>query len=135
MLNAYDNSILYTDYVTAGLIDILAANTKFDTGLLYVSDHGESLGEGGLYLHGLPYAMAPEEQTKVPLVLWMSDSLAKSERLNVGCLKAQASSPLSHDNLFHTVLGMMNVQTSSYRSALDFTAPCKPLPGGSYSGL
>lgn len=84
VINAYDNSILYTDYVTAGLIDILAANSKFDTALMYVSDHGESLGEGGLYLHGLPYAMAPDEQTKVPLVLWMSDSLAKSERLNVG---------------------------------------------------
>ncbi|MCE1115284.1 MULTISPECIES: phosphoethanolamine transferase [Pseudomonas] len=135
VINAYDNSILYTDYVTAGLIDILAANSKFDTALMYVSDHGESLGEGGLYLHGLPYAMAPDEQTKVPLVLWMSDSLAKSERLNVGCLKAQASSPLSHDNLFHTVLGMMSVQTSSYRSALDFTAPCKPLAGSTYSGL
>lgn len=135
VINAYDNSILYTDYVTAGLIDILAANSKFDTALMYVSDHGESLGEGGLYLHGLPYAMAPDEQTKVPLVLWMSDSLAKSERLNVGCLKAQASSPLSHDNLFHTVLGMMGVQTSSYRSALDFTAPCKPLAGSTYSGL
>jgi lipid A ethanolaminephosphotransferase len=63
----------------------------------------------------------------------MSDSLAKSEKVNVGCLKAQTTSPLSHDNLFHTVLGMMNVQTSSYRSALDFTAPCKPLAGGSYS--
>ncbi|MCI1021458.1 phosphoethanolamine--lipid A transferase [Pseudomonas putida] len=135
VINAYDNSILYTDYVTAGLIDILAANNKFDTALMYVSDHGESLGEGGLYLHGLPYAMAPDEQTKVPLVLWMSDSLAKSERLNLGCLKAQTSSPLSHDNLFHTVLGMMNVQTSSYRSALDFMAPCKTLAGSTYSGL
>jgi lipid A ethanolaminephosphotransferase len=79
--------------------------------------------------------MAPDEQTKVPLVLWMSDSLAKSEKVNVGCLKAQTTSSLSHDNLFHTVLGMMNVQTSSYRSALDFTAPCKPLAGGFYSGL
>ena len=135
VINAYDNSILYTDYVTAGLIDILAANTKFDTALMYVSDHGESLGEGGLYLHGLPYAMAPDEQTKVPMVLWMSDSIAKSERLNMGCLKAQTNSPLSHDNLFHTVLGMMSVQTSSYRSALDFTAPCKPLAGSTYSGL
>lgn len=135
VINAYDNSILYTDYVTAGLIDILAANSKFDTALMYVSDHGESLGEGGLYLHGLPYAMAPDEQTKVPLVLWMSGAFAKSERLNMGCLKVQASSPLSHDNLFHTVLGMMNVQTSSYRSALDFTAPCKTLAGSTYSGL
>ncbi|MDZ4020599.1 phosphoethanolamine transferase [Pseudomonas sichuanensis] len=125
VVNAYDNSILYTDYVTSGVIDILASNTKFDTALLYVSDHGESLGEGGLYLHGLPYAMAPDEQTKVPLVLWMSDSLAKSEGLNVGCLRTQENSPLSHDNLFHTVLGMMDVQTSSYRSALDLTTPCK----------
>lgn len=135
VVNAYDNSILYTDYVTAGLIDILAANTKFDTALMYVSDHGESLGESGLYLHGLPYAMAPIEQTRVPLVLWMSDSLTKSERFNVSCLKAEANSPLSHDNLFHTTLGMMNVQTSSYQSALDFTAPCKPSVGGSYSDL
>ena len=69
------------------------------------------------------------------MVLWMSDSIAKSERLNMGCLKAQTNSPLSHDNLFHTVLGMMSVQTSSYRSALDFTAPCKPLAGSTYSGL
>ena len=133
VINAYDHSILYTDYVTSALIDILAANTRFDTALMYVSDHGESLGEGGLYLHGLPYAMAPSEQTKVPLVLWMSDPMAKNEGLDVGCLRAQASSPLSHDNLFHTVLGMMSVQTSSYRSMLDFTAPCRPLDVSSKS--
>ena len=61
MTNAYDNTIAYTDKVLADLIDLLAMQEGLSTSLIYVSDHGESLGEKGLYLHGAPYFMAPDE--------------------------------------------------------------------------
>ena len=71
--NAYDNSIAYTDEILAQTIEFLRAEDQLTTALLYVSDHGESLGEAGLYLHGAPYFLAPEFQIKVPMILWMSD--------------------------------------------------------------
>lgn len=127
IVNAYDNSLSYTDYVLGQTIDLLKRNTqRFDTGMLYVSDHGESLGENGLYLHGLPYAMAPREQTHIPMLLWLSDGLAHSAALDVGCLQQQRGQALSHDNLFHSMLGLMKVQTSVYRADLDLFRPCQP---------
>jgi lipid A ethanolaminephosphotransferase len=111
-------------------IDLLKANAKrFDTGMLYVSDHGESLGEKGLYLHGVPYALAPREQTHVPLVLWLSDGLRERRRINLACLEAHRGEPLSHDNLFHTVLGLAAVRTSIYQPERDFLRDCRA-PGG-----
>ena len=71
--------------------------------MLYVSDHGESLGENGVYLHGLPYWMAPKAQTGVPLILWMSQSFAQGQNLSYECLKHQQQQALSHDHLFHSL--------------------------------
>ena len=96
----------------------------FQTGLIYVSDHGESLGESGLYLHGLPYAMAPQQQTHVPLVVWLSPALQQRSGVGGKCLRAQADRPISHDHLFHSVLGLMDVQTKAHDLALDMLAPC-----------
>lgn len=127
IVNAYDNSLSYTDYVLGQTIDLLKRNSqRFDTGMLYVSDHGESLGENGLYLHGLPYAMAPREQTHIPMLLWLSDGLARSAALDAGCLRQQSGRTLSHDNLFHSMLGLMKVQTSAYRADLDLFRACQP---------
>ena len=89
--------------------------------LLYVSDHGESLGENNLYLHGLPYAIAPPEQTHVPLLLWP----ATREGWQADCLQRLRDAPLSHDHLFHTVLGLVGVGASEYRPALDAFAACR----------
>lgn len=124
--NAYDNTLLYTDHVLGKVIDMLKANdSRFDTAMLYVSDHGESLGEKGVYLHGLPYAMAPAEQTHVPMVLWLSPQLAANRGISQPCMAQRTDTALSHDNLFHSVLGLMNVQTSVYRDTLDLFQPCQ----------
>ncbi|MGD9871746.1 MAG: phosphoethanolamine transferase [Thauera sp.] len=124
--NSYDNALLYTDHVLARSIDLLQVLApRYDTALLYVSDHGESLGENGLYLHGLPYSIAPAEQTRVPMVMWISSGFAARNRLDPACLRTQADKPAAHDNLFHTVLGLLDVRTSVRDDTLDLTAVCR----------
>lgn len=123
--NAYDNTILYTDHLLASLIGFLKSHAPhYDSALLYVSDHGESLGENNLYLHGLPYAIAPEEQVHIPLLMWFSEHFSQRFGIDTSCLRMQRSLPFSHDNLFDTVLGMLNIQTSVYRRDNDILAPC-----------
>ena len=82
--------------------------------MLYVSDHGESLGEGGLYLHGMPYAIAPDVQKNVPFVMWLSPAFRRSFGVSPGCLRSRADQPASHDNLFHSLLGVLDVETVAY---------------------
>jgi len=122
--NAYDNALLATDELLDATVDLLKRQPGLDTALLYVSDHGESLGENGLYLHGLPYPIAPAEQLKVPMVAWLSDGFAKSRGIDGACLRARATRPTQHDHLFHSVLGLMQVRTRAYRDALDVFAAC-----------
>ncbi len=124
--NAYDNSLLYTDFVVSRVIDFLeGAQKTHDTALLYVSDHGESLGEGGLYLHGMPYAIAPDVQKKVPLVMWLSPAFQRGFGVSQSCLRGRSAQPLSHDHLFHSLLGILDVQTSAYETGMDLFAPCR----------
>jgi lipid A ethanolaminephosphotransferase len=126
VVNAYDNAILYTDHVLASLVDALqSSSADIDGALLYVSDHGESLGEKGLYLHGIPYAIAPSQQTHVPMLLWLSAALTNSGDVNARCLRARADRAYSHDNLFHSVLGLLNVGTSVYRAERDIFEGCR----------
>lgn len=126
IVNSYDNALLYTDHVLGRTIDLLKSlEHQYDTALLYVSDHGESLGENGIYLHGLPYAIAPREQTQVPMVMWFSPGYAARNRLDSGCLRAQAAKPVAHDNLFHTMLGLLDVVTADRDGALDLAASCR----------
>lgn len=118
IVNAYDNAVLYTDFFLARTIDFLKGNSgRFETAMFYVSDHGESLGERGLYLHGLPYLIAPEEQKRVASVVWLGEEMKKD--LNYGEIKAKASQPISHDNVFHSVLGLFEIESSVYRKELD----------------
>jgi lipid A ethanolaminephosphotransferase len=124
--NAYDNALLYTDHILAEVIDTLGAHgDRLDKAMIYMSDHGESLGENGLYLHGAPYMFAPEEQTHVPFVIWTSPGLRQSTKIDMPCLSAKAGAPHSHDNLFHSVLGLMQVKTKVYDPALDVFAGCR----------
>ena len=124
IVNAYDNALLYTDHVLASLIAKLqAAAPQVDTAVLYVSDHGESLGENNLYLHGLPYAIAPDLQKKVPMVLWLSSGAAAG--LDTACLRRRAAQPAAHDHLFHTLLGLLDVKTSLYEGDWDLTRDCR----------
>ena len=125
--NAYDNTIAYTDQILADTIAFLDAQVQLSTALLYISDHGESLGEGGLYLHGSPYFMAPEHQTRVPMILWMSQTFQSQFGIDKGCLSAKTDSALSHDNLFHSLLGMLDIQTDVRNPDLDLFAACRTL--------
>ncbi len=119
--NTYDNAILYTDYFLAKVIAFLKHNSeKFETALLYVSDHGESLGEKGVYLHSLPYLIAPKEQTNVAAILWLEDSL--KQEFDPNGLNKLADANLSHDNIFHTILGLFEIETTTYRKDLDILA-------------
>lgn len=124
VVNAYDNSILATDQLLAAVIRRLAQQTDSVPAMLYLSDHGESLGENGVYLHGMPYWMAPATQTKVPMIWWMSDQFSMSQQLSKTCLPLQANKELSHDHLFHSLLGLFKVRTTLYRPELDFLRPC-----------
>jgi lipid A ethanolaminephosphotransferase len=130
IVNAYDNTIAYTDWFLAQVIDLLDASDRVIPAMYYVSDHGESLGEGGLYLHGTPYFMAPEYQTRVPMVLWMSERFRDSLALDAGCLSAGAADPVSHDNLFSTVLGMLDVTTAAKDTGLDLAGVCRQAVAG-----
>jgi lipid A ethanolaminephosphotransferase len=124
IVNAYDNSIAYTDHILATTIDMLKAHEdRLAPSMIYMSDHGESLGEKGLFLHGAPWVVAPAQQTHIPFVLWLGDEAKR--RTNPACWAKQVSEPHSHDNLFHTVLGMMDVDTSVRNPALDLMAVCQ----------
>lgn len=126
IVNAYDNALLYTDHVLSRTIEFLESQAhRYDSALVYVSDHGESLGEKGLYLHGIPYAIAPDEQTKVPMTWWLSPGYAASFGLDMACLKQEAKQSRTHDNLFHTTLGLLQVQSSEYEPRLDITRACR----------
>lgn len=128
IVNAYDNTLLYTDHVIAQAIRLLKRQeSRYDTALVYVSDHGESLGEHNLFLHGMPRAIAPREQTQVPMVMWMSPGFSAGLGLDTGCLRSQAAVSISHDNLFHSVLGLLDVQTNIYDGKLDLAQPCRHL--------
>ena len=122
---AYDNALLYTDHFLAQTINLLKSQAGYDTALIYVSDHGESLGEKGLFLHGMPYSIAPIEQTRVPMAMWLSPGLAQAARLDTACLRREAAEPASHDNLFPSVLGLMQVSTREYQPAYDLFAKCR----------
>ena len=125
LVNVYDNSIRYSDHFLAQTIDWLKQQqSRFQVGMLYMSDHGESLGENGIYLHGIPYAIAPDEQKHVPMIAWLGDIGART-KVQTDCLRQGLDAPLSHDNLFHTVLGLLDVQNSHYRKDLDAFQSCR----------
>ncbi len=133
IVNAYDNALLYTDHVLATAIQRLQAHAdRVDSSLIYVSDHGESLGEKGLFLHGMPYAIAPREQTRVPMLWWASAGFEAAAGLKPGCLQpslqAQAQREQSHDVLFHSLLGLLDVRTALHEPALDLTSACRAQP-------
>lgn len=127
LVNTYDNSLLYTDDMLSRTIDKLKGlSDRFNVALVYLSDHGESLGEHGMYLHGAPYLFAPSQQTHIPLLLWMSPGYAAAYHIDQACLRQQAAeTAVSQDNLFHTVLGLFNIQTQQYQPQLDMIKSCQ----------
>jgi len=126
IVNGYDNTLVYTDHVLSSLIDVLRSNQdKVDTAMLYLSDHGESLGEYNLFLHGTPYMLAPEQQKHVAMLAWFSDSYQKAYSVDTHCLQMSRDKPLSQDNLFHSMLGLLEVKSKVYQPGLDMFAGCR----------
>ena len=129
LINTYDNSILYTDFVLSEIIEKLKTyQDKYNVAMLYVSDHGESLGENGIYLHGIPYSIASKVQTKIPLIMWVPDQYADANGIDKKCLLKNAndkSNEYSHDNIFHSLLGVYGVSTKIRNDRLDIFAGCK----------
>ncbi|MEX5685457.1 phosphoethanolamine transferase [Pseudomonas silesiensis] len=126
IVNGYDNTLVYTDHVLSTLIDLLRSNQdKVDTAMLYLSDHGESLGEYNLFLHGTPYLLAPEQQKHVAMLAWFSDTYQKSFSVDSHCLQLSRQQPLSQDNLFHSMLGLLEVKSKVYNQDLDMFAGCR----------
>lgn len=124
--NTYDNTVLYTDHILAEIIKLLQNESGLASAMWYFSDHGESLGENGIYLHATPYAIAPEEQTRVPMLFWANHDFSSISNLDMDCLRRHAhQQEFSHDNIFHSVLGLMDVRTSEYQTQLDLFASCR----------
>lgn len=109
MINAYDNTIVYTDYLLHSLIELLKELKEYDSSMIFVSDHGESLGEKNLYMHGLPMSIAPREQYEIPFIVWVSDSLRQ--------LKPNES--LTQNHVFHSVLNFLGVESPIYKEELN----------------
>ncbi len=120
LLNAYDNTILYTDHVLGRAIDLLKDMDGMSATLLYISDHGESLGEQGLYLHGTPMALAPGVQKEVPFVVWMSDDFQRRHRTDAATLARGAAH--FQGQVFHSVMGAFDMRSSIYQPQLDIYA-------------
>ena len=122
--NSYDNSIVYTDHVLSQLIGVLKQNSNFETGFWYLSDHGESTGEHGLYLHGSPYAIAPSQQTHVPMLMWFSETWQKQNPQQIACLGQQKSQELSQDHLFPSLLSLLGVKSTVIDSKNNMLEHC-----------
>ncbi len=130
VVNAYDNTLLYTDHLLATTIERLTAiSDRVDVAMLYVSDHGESLGENGLFLHALPYAIAPETQTRVPMIFWASPGFKQRVAVEPSCAREQSRETVSHDHIFHTLLDLLEIQSVAKRRELAIFAGCRMSAG------
>lgn len=135
VVNAYDNSIVETDAFLDGVIQWLSKRGgKAQTAMMYVADHGESLGENNLYLHGLPYSIAPDVQKHVPWITWLSPAMQVRTHIATGCLQQDlAQRRITHDSYFHSVLGLMDVKTGAYSAGLDMFGGCRQGVGAGIS--
>lgn len=126
IVNSFDNTILFTDYVMSEVIKKLQKYKDYNTAVFYASDHGESLGENGLYLHGMPYSIAPETQTKIPMIMWLSDKTIKHKDIDMECLLNEANNhTYSHDNLSHTLIDFLDIESEVVDSKEDIFHNCE----------
>ena len=113
LINAYDNTILYTDYLLDGLIDTLRAMTDWKSAMIFISDHGESLGENKMFMHGLPMKLAPKVQYEIPFFVWTSEGFRD--------YKAESELPavLEQHFIFHSVLNLLSIDSPAYNKDYD----------------
>lgn len=118
--NSYDNTILYTDYFLNSVIEFLKKySSDFETAMFYLSDHGESLGENGVFLHGLPYVFSPKEQTQVPAIIWLGEKMKHDYDWEKMKNQDYLMQEFDHSSMFHSIIGLFEVQTPEYNSQLD----------------
>ena len=117
LVNSYDNTIVYTDYFLSQVIKMLKELKDTPSTMIYMSDHGESLGEKGLYLHGTPFAFAPDVQKKIPFIIWESKSFMNEKKATNTFVKPMNS--YGQSNIFHTILGAFGIETSIYDEKQD----------------
>ena len=110
LVNAYDNTIVYTDYLLANVIKDLKQLQEYKSAMIFVSDHGESLGENNLYMHGLPRSIAPKQQYEIPFIVWTSDNSARQMKPN---------KILTQNYVFHSVLNFLNIQSPIYKEQMN----------------
>lgn len=126
LINVYDNSIYYSSYNLKQILDILSKDLKdYNTMLLYVSDHGDGFGEDGVWTHGMPYSEATDYVKKVPLLLWFSDNFVDEFKIDKKCLTNKINDNLSHDNIFHSMLGLFDIENEYYDENLDIFKSCR----------
>ena len=125
IINSFDNTILYTDYVLDQVVALLKQQQGISTAMWYLSDHGESLGENNLYLHATPYLFAPDAQKHIPMVMWFSRDWQQKNGISLACMRKKSTQPYSHDDVFSTLLGLMSVQTQVYQRERDILADCQ----------
>jgi lipid A ethanolaminephosphotransferase len=122
---SYDNTILYTDHILGEVVDALKADPETDSAMMYLSDHGESLGENDIYLHGADWDKAPSQQKHIPMLLWLSPGWVRDAGVRLGCMAQRRTQPASQDNVFHTLLGFFDTRTTVYERQLDLLAGCR----------
>ncbi|MGP9690158.1 phosphoethanolamine transferase [Psychrobacter sp. AOP22-C1-C5] len=117
VINAYDNAIRYTDYFLNNVINTLKKYEQdYDVVMVYISDHGESLGENNIYLHGMPYAIAPDAQKQVPVIIWSPTS----NNIDKSSLISTINQPVSHDFITPTLLNFFGITTDEVAAAPTF---------------
>ena len=125
LVNVYDNTILYTDYTVNSVIKLLKQFKSENTAMIYLSDHGEALGEHGFYLHGMPYFIAPKQVTTVPFIVWLSKDMIHHHKINMACLRKESQqSGYSQDYLYNSILSLMNIKVKMYNTKLDLFNNC-----------
>ena len=111
LINAYDNTILYTDFLLDGLINTLRAMTDWKSCMIFISDHGESLGENEIFMHGLPMQLAPKEQYEIPFLVWTSEDFR--------AYRSDLPEVLEQHYIFHSVLNLLSIQSPAYDEDFD----------------
>lgn len=122
---SYDNTILYTDHILGQIVSALKADPEVDSAMMYLSDHGESLGENDVYLHGADWDKAPSQQKHIPMLLWLSPGWVRDAGVRLDCMAQRRTQPASQDNVFHTLLGFFGTRTTVYAPELDLLAGCR----------
>ena len=111
LVNAYDNTILYTDYLLSNMIDTLRSLKDWKSSMIFISDHGESLGENNMFMHGMPMKLAPKVQYEIPFLVWTSDGYRE--------YKSNLPEVLEQHYIFHSVLNLLSIQSPAYDKDYD----------------